>query len=212
MLVFEEGVDRDQSDSLETPAAVRRAKRMARRLRFRRHLRRRLILGMLIENGMCPLRPDELEAWVRKDVFPKDNRAFVDWLKSTDTDNPYCDRAAAATHPVDKQTLGRAIYHLAQRRGFKSGRKDQSGEGEETSQAAKELGEIKGNIKRLSDELARTALTLGQYFYNELKAGRKVRKNHTGRKEHYIPEWQKIAEVQGLDKELAERIARVLFS
>ena len=65
VLVFEEGVNREQSDSLETPAAVRRAKRMARRLRFRRHLRRRLILRILIDNNMCPLSVEELKAWTQ---------------------------------------------------------------------------------------------------------------------------------------------------
>ena len=78
VLVFEEGVNREQSDSLETPAAVRRAKRMARRLRFRRHLRRRLILKILIENGMCPLTPDELKRWSQTGSFPKDTHREAD--------------------------------------------------------------------------------------------------------------------------------------
>ena len=120
VLVFEEGIIREKGiDSLKTPAALRREARMARRLRFRRHLRRRLILKILIEQKMCPLAQEELKAWSQMGSFPKDNTAFVEWLKSTDTRNPYCDRARAATEKVDPLTLGRAIYHLAQRRGFK---------------------------------------------------------------------------------------------
>lgn len=212
VLVFEEGVSIEQRDSLETPAAVRRAKRMARRLRFRRQLRRRLILEILIENNMCPLTAEELNLWSQKDIFPKDNAKFVAWLKSTDTRNPYCDRARAATEKVEPLTLGRAIYHLAQRRGFKSGRKDQLEEGDTgTSARAKELGIVKGEIARISAELAKTGLTLGQFFYNEIKAGRKVRKQHTGRDEHYRKEWERIAAVQNLDKTLADKIARTLF-
>ena len=212
VLVFEEGVNREQSDSLETPAAARRAKRMARRLRFRRHLRRRLILKILIEQKMCPLTLEELKAWSQRGFFPKDNIAFVEWLKSTDTCNPYCDRARAATEKVDPRTLGRAIYHLAQRRGFKSGRKDQPEEGEEMSATkAKELGDIKGDIVRISAELEKSGLTLGQHFFKEIKMGRKVRKQHTGRVEHYQKEWAQIAAVQKLDKPLAEKIARTLF-
>lgn len=207
VLVFEEGVNREQSDSLETPAAVRRAKRMARRLRFRRHLRRRLILRILIDNNMCPLSVEELKAWTQTGHFPKDNVTFIDWLKSTDTRNPYCDRARSAAEKVDPLTLGRAIYHLAQRRGFKSGRKDQPEEGDEgTSARAKELGVVKGDIARISAELEKTGLTLGQFFYHEIKAGRKVRKQHTGRNEHYQKEWERIAKVQNLDKTLAERL------
>ena len=212
VVIFEEGVNREQSDSLETPAAARRAKRMARRLRFRRHLRRQLVLKILIEQKMCPLTQGELNAWSQKGLFPKENVAFVEWLKSTDTRNPYCDRARAATEKVDPLTLGRAIYHLAQRRGFKSGRKDQPTDGEENSSAkAKELKGLLKEIGDLTEKLTKTGLTLGRYFFNEIKAGRKVRKQHTGRVEHYEKEWTKIAEVQDLDKVLADKIARALF-
>ena len=212
VLVFEEGVKREQSDSLETPAATRRAKRMARRLRFRRHLRRRLILKILTEQKMCPLTQEELKTWSQTGSFPKDNTAFVEWLKSTDTRNPYCDRARAAAEKVDPFTLGRAIYHLAQRRGFKSGRKDQPAEDEETNTSkAEELGEIKGDIARISAALENSGLTLGQYFYEEIKRGHKVRKQHTGRVEHYEKEWARIAAVQELDKTLAKKIATTLF-
>ena len=217
VLVFEEGVNREQSDSLVTPAADRRAKRMARRLRFRRHLRRRLILKILIEQKMCPLTQEELKAWSQTGVFPKGNAAFVEWLKSTDTRNPYCDRTRAASENVDPLTLGRAIYHLAQRRGFKSGRKDQPEDGEESSSAkAKELGKVKRGISRLTATLEKFGLTLGQYFFSEIKAGHKVRnplarEEQTGRVEHYEKEWVKIAAVQGLDKALADKIARALF-
>lgn len=212
VLVFEEGVNREQSDSLETPAATRRAKRMARRLRFRRHVRRRLILKILIDEKMCPLTPDELKEWVQTGLFPKNNTRFIEWLKSTDTCNPYCDRARAAVEKVDPLTLGRAIYHLSQRRGFKSGRKAQPDEGEETNPSKeKELGEIKGGIARITAELEKSNLTLGQYFFNEIQAGRKVRTRHTGRVEHYEKEWAKIAGVQELDVDLSKRIARALF-
>jgi len=211
VLVFEEGVNREQSDSLETPAAARRAKRMARRLRFRRKLRRRLILKILIENGMCPLTPNELKMWSQTGSFPKDNAAFLNWLKSTDTDNPYSDRAAAASGKVAPEVLGRAIFHISQRRGFKSGRKDQPEEGEEKSAAAKELEGMKGEIAALTAELEKSGLTLGQYFYEEIKHGNKVRKRHTGRIEHYQKEWAKIAKAQGLSKDLTDKIDKTLF-
>lgn len=212
VLVFEEGVNREQSDSLETPAATRRAKRMARRLRFRRHLRRRLILKILIEEKMCPLTLEELKTWSQTGAFPNRNADFVGWLKSTDIRNPYLDRARAASEKVDPLSLGRAIYHLAQRRGFKSGRKDQPEEGQEINPTkAKELGDIKGNIARITAELEKCNLTLGQYFCSEIKAGRKVRAQHTGRVEHYEKEWTRIAAVQKLDPVLSSKIARALF-
>ena len=224
VLVFEEGVDREQSDSLETPAATRRRFRMARRLRFRRKIRRWHILRLLIENGMCPLTIDELHAWKQNGVFPSANEAFLEWLKSTDADNPYCDRAAAAEGKVAPEILGRAIFHISQRRGFKSSRKEQlkekeaesgenkkEGKRKEATAEDKELGDIKKEIKAITLELERTGLTLGQYFHRQIKAGKKVRKLHTGRIEHYEKEWGKIAETQGLEHGLAEKITRILF-
>jgi CRISPR-associated endonuclease Csn1 len=200
VLVFEEGVNREQSDSLETPAAVRRAKRMARRLRFRRHLRRRLILKILIEQKMCPLTQAELKAWSQTGLFPKDNAAFVEWLKSTDTRNPYCDRARAATEKVRSAHARTRYIITSPTRGFKSGRKDQPEEGKENSAAAKELEGMKGEIEALTAELEKSGLTLGQYFYEEIKRGNKVRKRHTGRVEHYQKEWDQIAKMQGLPR------------
>ena len=98
VVIFEEGIKRDKgNDSLETPAAERRKHRMARRLKFRRRMRKLKILEILIANGMCPLTMDELKRWKQTDSFPVNNRTFLDWLKSTREDNPYGDRAAAAT-------------------------------------------------------------------------------------------------------------------
>ena len=215
VLIFEEGVNREQSDSLETPAATRRAKRMARRLKFRRKLRRFKVLDILVREKMCPLAPAELQAWKQDGVFPKDNGAYLAWLKSTDADNPYADRAAAAAHKVDKEVLGRAIYHLAQRRGFKSGRKD--ADGNDDGAPDKKLEGLKGEIQELKKELDNTGLTIGQYFFNMIQSGANrcdrpsVRRRHTGRIEHYIPEWAKIAAVQGLSQELTKKIADTLF-
>ncbi|MBO6066783.1 MAG: type II CRISPR RNA-guided endonuclease Cas9, partial [Kiritimatiellae bacterium] len=126
VVVFPEGID-PANDTLETPAAIRRAKRAGRRLKFRRKLRKWILLKLLIQNGMTPLKLEELEEWRKNSKYPVGNKAFIAWLKSSDTSNPYVDRANAASGKVDKLVLGRALYHLAQRRGFKSSRKDTAG-------------------------------------------------------------------------------------
>ena len=110
VVVFPEGMDLSAGTSLETPAAVRRAARMGRRMKFRRKLRKWKLLTVLIgadercplkpEERMCPLTIEELEAWKKKGVYPLGNKEFLNWLKATDTSNPYCDRAAAADGKV----------------------------------------------------------------------------------------------------------------
>lgn len=201
VVVFPEGID-PANDTLETPAAIRRAKRAGRRLKFRRKLRKWILLKLLIQNGMTPLKLEELEEWRKNSKYPVGNKAFIAWLKSTDTSNPYVDRANAASGKVDKLVLGRALYHLAQRRGFKSSRKDTAG-GE--AERDKDLGKVKGDIAALTDEIKNAGCkTLGQYFYKIIERNKKlpcktrVRKRYTGRLEHYEVEFGVIMDAQGI--------------
>ena len=208
VVVFPEGIDA-ANDTLETPAAIRRAARMARRLKFRRKIRKWQLLKVLIAHGLCPLTQEELDAWKRNGVYPLGNRAFLDWLKATDASNPYCDRAAAADGKVPPFTLGRALYTIAQRRGFKSSRKDAPAEtdGEDGTKkpSDKKLGAVKADIARLTEEIAASgAKTLGQHFFRLLESekGRlaktRVRCRYTGRLEHYEKEFAVIMDAQGM--------------
>lgn len=213
VIVFDEGIKREKgSDSLETPAAERRKYRMARRLKFRRKLRKAHVLRLLIDNQMCPLQIQELAAWEKNGKYPIENLAFIDWLKSTPDSNPYSARKACVEGKVDANTLGRAIYHLAQRRGFKSTRKEAATVDEDNSIPDKNLGEVKGSIKALTQELEKREVTLGQYFYELFHSGQKVRKHYIGRVEHYLKEFDKIIDVQKLDARLAEAFRHALFS
>lgn len=214
VVIFEEGIKREKgNDSLQTPAAERRAHRMARRIKFRRRMRKLKILGVLIANGMCPLTVDELKRWKKDNAFPLDNRPFLDWLKSTSADNPYADRAAAAARKVAPEMVGRAIYHLAQRRGFRSSRKDAHTEKEEqTGKKKDERSQVKSSIAALSAILDRKQMTLGQHFCELYQKGEKVRGCYTGRKEHYEKEFDAIANAQQMDLALAAQIRKILFS
>jgi len=213
VVIFEEGIKREKgNDSLETPAAERRKHRMARRLKFRRRMRKLKILEILISNGMCPLTMDELKRWKQDDAYPVGNKDFRNWLKSTREDNPYGDRAAAAARKVAPDVLGRAIYHLAQRRGFRSSRKDARNEKEERQGKKQDKrSKVKNSIAELTAKLEKKQCTLGQHFFDLYQNGEKVRGCYTGRKEHYEKEFDAIAKDQDLDGELAERIRRVLF-
>lgn len=222
VVVFPEGIDAAK-DSLETPAAIRRAARMARRLKFRRKIRKWQLLKVLIVHGMCPLTQHELDDWKKYGRYPRGNKEFLSWLKATDDSNPYCDRAASADGKVPLLTLGRALYHIAQRRGFKSSRKDAavdvSDEGE-VKLLDKKLGAVKTGIVQLSRDIeARGAKTLGQYFFLCLEdekgqpAKTRIRCRYTGRLEHYEKEFAVIMDAQGIatDNPLRMELHRAIF-
>lgn len=144
--IFSEGVKLEKGNE-KSKAAERTSFRSARRLKFRRKMRKYETLKVLIESKMCPLGIEELELW-RNSVdpntgkkqsfkrYPK-NKEFLNWL-NTDEDtnkNPYFFRDKFSRTKYNWQDnqnaayeLGRAFYHMAQRRGFASNRKDQDGE------------------------------------------------------------------------------------
>ena len=62
--IFPEGVKKEKGNE-SSKAAERTGYRLARRLRFRRKLRKYNTLRVLINNGMCPLSIEELEKWKR---------------------------------------------------------------------------------------------------------------------------------------------------
>ena len=218
VLVFPEGVDLDAGTSVETPAAVRRVARMGRRIKFRRKLRKCNLLKVLIEAKMCPLAIEDLDAWKKLGRYPVGNKEFIAWLKATDSDNPYCDRAAAVEGKVEPFVLGRALYHIAQRRGFKSSRKEEAvlvdEETGEIKAPDKKLGAVKSDIAALSAEIeAAGCKTLGQYFFSRLESEKgkiaksRIRGRYTGRIEHYMAEFSAIMDAQGIPPESKLRAA-----
>ncbi len=147
--IFSEGVKSEKGVE-SSRAAERTGFRSARKIKFRRKLRKYETLKVLAKNNMCPLTVDEVLAW-RKSGF-KDyplNDEFLAWLKTdnqgdrgnkVDWDakkelrvesvkNPYYFRDKASRSKANLYELGRAFYHIAQRRGFLSNRLDQSAEG-----------------------------------------------------------------------------------
>lgn len=128
VLIFSEGVKSEKGQE-KSKAAERTGFRSARRLKFRRKIRKYQTLLVLAKYEMCPLTIEEVKEW-RKSNFKKYpvKSEFLEWLK-TDEDlniNPYNLRDKASREKVNKYDLGRALYHIAQRRGFLSNRLDQS--------------------------------------------------------------------------------------
>ncbi len=214
VVIFPEGMERDKSGALKSRAAERRSARAARRLIFRRKWRKILLLRLLKKMGMCPIADESIEAW-KQGTYPVTDKAFRDWLSATPEKNPYVDRKRAVEEKVDLSTLGRALYHMAQRRGFKSSRKEQLqelnvDESKKSKASDKDLGVVKGEIAKLTEQMGDK--TLGQFFYELYQSGQKVRGRHIGRVEHYQKEFDKIAAVQGLAQDIADEFRRILFS
>lgn len=129
--IFSEGVKTEKGIE-SSRAAERTGYRSARKIKYRRKLRKYETLKVLSLNGMCPLSIEEVEDW-KKSGFKKYplNPEFLKWLRTDEDENinPYVFRDRASKGKVTLYELGRALYHIAQRRGFLSNRLDQSAEG-----------------------------------------------------------------------------------
>ena len=209
--IFQEGVAREKGN--EKPAVQERtAARASRRHYFRRRLRKIELLKVLIENGFCPsLPPEMLDSWKLKKKYPMDPD-FLSWQKTDEEkeQNPYHARYIALTRRLDLRSvqdrylLGRALYHLNQRRGFLSGRKGDTQDAEE--------GKVKQAITDLSAEMqAAGCRFLGEYYYRLYKDGGKIRSRYTSREEHYRAEFNEICRVQELPEALCRSLERAIF-
>ncbi|MCF6214419.1 MAG: type II CRISPR RNA-guided endonuclease Cas9 [Flavobacteriaceae bacterium] len=128
VLIFTEGVKKVKGQE-KSKAAERTGFRSARRLNFRRKIRKYQTLLVLAKYKMCPLTIDEVIE-CRKSNFKRypTRPEFLKWL-TTDDDlniNPYYYRDKSSRKNIGKYELGRALYHIAQRRGFLSNRLDQT--------------------------------------------------------------------------------------
>ena len=210
--IFQEGVARTKSGE-EPMVKTRTDARALRRHYYRRRLRKIELLKVLITNNLCPyLDKKKLDNWRYKKQYPLTDE-FMLWLRSSDSSNPYVDRYKALTEQLnlsataDRYTLGRALYHLSQRRGFLSNRKD-ADNGDD--------GKVKGAIKKLDEDMAAAGCEyLGEFYYKLFIAGEKIRTGdgygYAGRIAHYEKEFKAVCAKQNLSKELQEALHRAIF-
>ena len=134
--IFADGRDPQSGASL---AVDRREARAARRRRDRYIGRRSAFLEALVAHGLMPADTDEA--------------ALIAAL------DPYVLRAKALDAALTPYEIGRALFHLNQRRGFKSNRKA------ERKAADSEDGKIASGAKALDQAMAEDgADTLGQFL------------------------------------------------
>lgn len=216
--IFQEGVAYDKNN--EKPMVEKRTQaRALRRHNFRTRLRKIEVLKILIEYKLCPtLTKEELDIWRYKKQYPL-NPDFLSWLRTDDNidKNPYHDRYTSLTRQLDlnnqeeRYIIGRAIYHIAQRRGFLSNRKDSTKE--------EENGKVKNAIKDLDLEIEKANCKfIGEFFYKLYQNKERIRNggNDEGhgyayRKEHYLKEFEAICKKQEISHELQTALYRAIF-
>lgn len=195
-------------------AAERTSNRASRRLYNARRYRIWATLEFLIKNEYCPLHIEKLHKWRKysKDggrVFPVDDKLFQDWIKldfnqdgKPDYSSPYQLRRELITTKLDlseeinRQKVGRALFHISQRRGFKSSRKNGANEKVAIYKGSSETGTIGRNEY---EQLLLDYKTLGAAFAFLEDSGIRIRNRYTLRSD-YEKEVDLICQVQELDK------------
>lgn len=208
VLVFPKGVGEEKN--VEFSLASERTKHRASRKLYRRRKKRKTdLLQLLITHGYCPLHIEELEVWStykkgQEMRYPLKNGSFLAWLQI----NPYEVRSKAIHSKVSKQELGRALYHICQRRGFKSGRKD--------ADAGKDLEQYKIEQEILEKKGFHT---LGEYYHDLLLQNKKIRKTKFNEDDQavnssrisYIEEFNLLMKIQKIDKKVANQFFEAIF-
>jgi len=155
--IFSDGRDPKTKEPL---AVARRTARGIRRNLHRRKQRRRKMFKLLQEMKLYP-----------------ESREEAQKLKAM---NPYELRAKALDTILEPKELGRALFHLSVRRGFKSNRKEsQNPENVETAEKeTKETSKMTqaDKCQSLVDTLKESdARTLGEFMWKQLQRGEGVR-------------------------------------
>lgn len=162
----------------DTNAASRRQARLQRRQTERRKRRLRHVALLLQRYGLLPAGPV-------RETIPALDRVLHEKYRETEL-LPYHLRALALEGPLEPHELGRALYHLAQRRGFLSNRRAPAKKDEKP-------GEVATEIKSLEADLA--GRTLGEYFSGLNPHHKRIRTRRTSRA-MYEHEFQRIWDSQ----------------
>jgi CRISPR-associated endonuclease Csn1 len=215
---FDSGVGSESeiaSGKDESQNIKRRQMRLQRRQLWRRGRRLKKIFLVLQKAGLLPpgetRTPEQrhellkkLDADLAKTYLPENDRVAGHLL-------PYRLRALALDQALPPPALGRALFHLAQRRGFLSNRTSASKDGDDEGAVKAGIAELQQNIQEAA------ARTLGEYFskLDPEAEKQRIRKRWTARS-MYVDEFEKIWTAQSahhstLTDEWKERIHGAIF-
>ena len=205
VVTFSTGMSKGQSGGYTSPTKDRREARSKRNLIRARKYRKWALLEILKEE-YCPLNKKELDRWSKyqkglTQTFPE-NKEFLKWLACDFTyqdgikyKNPYELRVKALDSALTKHELGRILYHLVQRRGYKDiGETDQ---------------ETEKQIKRRSENGFQNALdenrTIGEALKKEFIDKNERARNQYPYREEYKNELELVLKSQGFSIEKNEK-------
>ena len=200
---FDSGTKSDQTGE-HSLAADRRIHVQSRRMKEHSRWKRWATLELLVKYDMCPMKPQSLERWRTYDKerglkreFPIDDKAFIQWLcldfdgdGKTDM-TPFqlrrelVEKQFDFSLPVNRYKLGRAIYHIAQHRGFKSSKGETLlGQEEETKGLKIDADNLEETMKKSEEKKSKdlsvymtehSFKTVGQAFASLEDEGIRIR-------------------------------------
>ncbi|MBI5435289.1 MAG: type II CRISPR RNA-guided endonuclease Cas9 [Planctomycetes bacterium] len=222
--IFEIGVEHyGQGEREETRGKKRRLARLQRRQTMRRARRIRRTFNILQAAGLLPsFAPGAIASaggheLARDQVLKALDRSISGDLVASGAAElrvahellPYVLRAQGLDRPLTRFELGRAFYHLAQRRGFLSNRK--------AGGKDDDVGAVKKGISELGKQIAaRGSRSLGEHLLHLGREGARIRERWTSRK-MYSDEFDALWAVQAqhrpdvLDEAFRKRLRRAVF-
>lgn len=199
----------------ESRSAKRRQARLARRQTWRRQRRRKKLFCLLqrldLLPAACASDPTSIHA-----CLVELDRSIRQMDPETNSHRGqqvilYRLRARALSERLERHHLGRALYHLAQRRGFLSNRKDAK-----SAEDDDERGQVKEGVARLADAMAASGKpTLGAYFATLDSGEERIRTRWTSR-QMYLDEFDAIWRAQArhhcdLSEDVRRQVHRAIF-
>lgn len=211
-------------------AAARTISRLSRRSYDTRRRRLWATLDLLIEKGLCPMTKETLNYWRKFDKlrggysrqYPVEDIEFENWIRmdfdndgKSDFPSPYHLRKKLVEEQLDfnnqrnKHMLGRALYHIAQRRGFKSSKGSKANaeeivpelieDNENTFSEELKASELRTSGKLTEYKVQHGCKTVGAAFASLLDEGIRIRgSEYKAVRSDYKNEIDEIFRCQGL--------------
>ncbi|HVZ59605.1 MAG TPA: hypothetical protein VG892_02365, partial [Terriglobales bacterium] len=210
--IFDPGVDLQKFEKGEEGSSKnvdRRTARLHRRQLRRREGRQNELFCLLKKSGLMPSDSETTSkerGTVRHAILTRlDSELTAKWsqriqesaraIAAPDQTLLYALRAFALDEPLQPEEIGRILYQLSQRRGFKSNRREGKGGSAERGKkntAADERSKVKQGIKQLKEHISASgARTLGEYFSRLDPAEARIRTRWTSR-QMFLDEFEQI--------------------
>ena len=209
--IFEAGVEGDVEQGRDASrAAARREARQPRRQNWRTQHRKKSLFCVLQQHELLPPSTDS-SSTSRKAVFDNLDKQLTEKHIAKDDHQanqhlPYFLRSLAVNRQVEPYELGRAIYSLAQRRGFLSNRKTDTDDGED--------GVVKPAISELDEQM--NGRTLAETFVQDIDPrsddpeNRRVRRRYTARS-MFHDEFEQIRATQQAHFDLSDEQWKAIY-